>query len=247
MSNPFAKMQSSTTAVAEEGDFLGGGRGVLDTGLYDMEIKMAYAIESKGGAAGMVVVFENDKKQTFTLTEYVSSGNDKGNKNFYIDKDSGEEKLLPGYLKIDGLCLLATKLELKAQTWEEKLVPIYNFDAKAEVPTKVPVATSMLGTKVKLGLLKINENKTKKNDATGKYDPLNEAREVNELNKVFHAETGKTITEYREQTEAAAFLPKWVEKFGNETIDKYKAVVGGATAGAPAAAGGSGKPTQSLF
>lgn len=245
--NPFAKVVASSTAVAEDSDSLGGGGFIVDTGLYDMTIKMVYAIESKGGAAGVVFEFENDKKQTVRLTEYVSSGDEKGNKNFYIDKETGEEKLLPGYLKVDGLFLLATELEMSAQTWEEKLVPIYSHDAKAEVPTKVPVAVSAIGKKVKLGVLKISENKTKKNDATGKYDPINEAREINEVNKVFHAVTGKTITEYREKVEGAEFLKKWEEKYGNgETIDKFKSVVGGATAGAPGAAGG-GKPTESLF
>lgn len=247
MSNPFAKMQASSTAVAEDSDSLGGGGFLVDTGVYDATIKMAYAIESKGGAAGVVFEFETDKKQTIRMTEYISSGNDKGNKNFYIDKETGEEKLLPGYLKVDGICLLATQKELSAQTWEEKLVPIYNYDAKSDVPTKVAVATSLIGTKLKLGMLKINENKTKKNDSTGKYDPINEAREINEVNKVFHAETGKTITEYREKIENADFLAKWKEKYGNLTIDKYKPVAGGVTGGAPAGAAGGGKPTASLF
>lgn len=246
--NPFATMVSSAEAKGEDTDSLGRNFGAIDTGVYDFTVTMAYAIVSKGGANGMVVTLEDDKKQSVTLTEYISSGTEKGCVNYYIDKDSGEKKLLPGYLKMDALALLATKLELSAQTWEEKLVPIFNFDAKTEVPTKVPVATSMLGMKVKAGVLKINENKTKKNDATGKYDPINEAREINEVSKVFHAETGKTIQEYREQKDAAEFLGKWVEKYGTKTIDKFKAVVGGATAGAPsAAAAGGGKPTASLF
>lgn len=246
MSNPFATMTSSASAKSEDTDSLGGGF-VLDTGLYDVTIKMAYAIVAGSGANGVVFEFETSNKKTLRMTEYISSGTEKGCKNFYVDKD-GNEQLLPGFLKVDGLCLLATKLELGQQTWEEKLVPIYNNDAKTEVPTKVFVAVSLLGTKLKLGVLKINENKTKKNETTGKYDPINEARDINEVNKVFHAETGKTISEYREKVETANFLAKWTEKFGTATVEKYKAVVGGATAGAPgAAAAGGGKPTASLF
>lgn len=244
--NPFAKMNTSTEAKGEDTDHLGGSFGVVDTGVYDFTIKMAYAITAKSGAAGMTFVFESADGKIVNLTEYISSGDEKGNNNFYIDKDSGEKKLLPGYMKVDSIALLSTEKELSAQDFEEKLVPIYNYDAKAEVPTKVPVAVSMLGKSIKLGVLKINENKTKKNDATGKYDKINEAREINEVNKIFHAVTGKTIQEYRERKDAAEFLGKWTEKYGTATIDKYKAVVGGATAGAPAAAG-SGKPTASLF
>lgn len=245
--NPFAKMNTSAGAKTEDNDSLGGSR-LLDTGIADMAIKMFYAITARSGAAGVVVIFEDDKKRTLQITEYISSGDEKGNKNFYVDKESGEEKLLPGYVKIDGLCMLANQKELDAQVWEEKLVPIYNFDAKTDVNTKVFVATSMLGCKVKLGVHKVNENKTKKNDATGKYDPINEAREVNVIDKFFHVETGKTMSEYRERKDAAEFLPKWVAKYGTATIDKFKAVVGGATAGAPGqAAAGSSKPTESLF
>lgn len=249
--NPFASMNTSNEAKGEDTDSLGGNFGPIDTGVYDMTIKMVYAIVAKSGANGVVVVFETPDKKTVTQTEYISSGTEKGCNNFYIDKESGEKKLLPGYLKMDALALLATKKELQGpdgQTWEEKMVPIYNSDAKAEVPTKVPVATSMLGCKVKVGILKINENKTKKNETTQKYDPINEAREINEVSKVFHAETGKTIQEYREQKPEPTFLGQWTEKFGTKTIDKFKAVVGGATAGAPgAAAAGGGKPTASLF
>lgn len=246
MSNPFAKMKASTTAVSADTDSLGGAR-LLDTGVVDMTIKVMYAIESKGGAAGVVVEFEGPNKSSLRMTEYVSSGDEKGNKNFYIDQTTNEEKLLPGYLKVDGLCLLATELELDAQTWEDKLVPIWNNDAKAEVNTKVPVAVSMIGKVVKVGVHRIIENKTVKNEVTKKYDPINEEREINEVNKVFHAVTGKTIQEYREKVENADFLAKWQKKFGNETINRYKTVVGGATGGAPAGAGGGGKPTESLF
>lgn len=246
--NPFATMVTNVEAKGEDTDSLGGNFGPIDTGVYDFTIKMAYAIVSKGGANGVVVTLEDDKKQSVTMTEYISSGTAKGCVNFYIDKNDGSKKLLPGYLKMDALALLATKLELGAQTWEEKLVPIYSKDANGEVPTKVAVATSMLGCKVKAGVLKINENKTKLNEATNKYDPINEAREINEVSKVFHAETGKTIQEYREQKDAAEFLGKWVEKYGNKTIDKYKTIAGAPAAGAPGGgAAAAGKPTASLF
>lgn len=249
--NPFASMNTSAEAKGEDTDSLGGNFGPVDTGVYDMTIKMAYAIVAKSGAHGMVITFESADKKSVTQTEYISSGTEKGCKNYYIDKDTGEQKFLPGYLKMDALAMLATKKELQGpngQTWEEKLVPIYNHDAKGEVPTKVPVCVSLLGTKVKVGILKINENKTKKNEATNKYEPINEAREINEVSKVFHAETGKTIQEYREQKEAATFLGQWTEKFGNKTIDKYKTIAGAPAAGAPAgAAGAGGKPTASLF
>lgn len=248
--NPFASMVTSNEAKGEDTDHLGGNFGPIDTGVYDMTIKMAYAIVSKGGANGVVFEFASeDGKKTVSLTEYISSGKDKGYTNYYEDKQTGEKKLLPGYLKVDSIALLATMQELGAQTWEEKLVPIYNYDAKGEVPTKVPVCTSMLGCKIKLGVLKINENKTKKNDATGKYDKINEAREINEVNKIFHAETGKTIQEYREKVENAEFLAKWIAKYGTATIDKFKTVAGAPVAGAPAgqAAAGGGKPTASLF
>lgn len=222
-----------------------GGFGVFDSDIYTGKIKVAYAGTSSGGATSVSLVVETGGKE-YRETFYVT--NKKG-ENFFT-KD-GKKIPLPGFTIVDDICLIASGKPLANQETEEKVIKLYDFEQKAEVPKSVPVLTDLIGQEISLGVLKQLENKTKKNDSTGEYEATDETRETNTVDKVFHPEMKLTVAEARNGKEEPEFWGKWVEKNKGTVRDRTeKKGAGGGNAGAPpkpAAAGGTAAPRQSLF
>lgn len=245
MSNTIFK--SLTTENMEEATDTLGGFSRLDTDVYPATIKMAYAGQSQGGAQSVTVIADV-KGQEHRETLYVT--NRKG-ENFYPDKnDKSVRHPLPGFTTVDDLCLLATGHPLAEQDAEPKVVKIYNFEERKEVPTEVPVLLDLIGKNVQLGIVKRIEDKTAKNDQSGEYEPTGETREVNLIDKVFHVETGRTVSEYRHEIDPAEFMPAWIKRNQGKTRDVSKAskgnVAGNSGSGRPG--GGERKPaSKSLF
>lgn len=201
--NPFGDL--STDGIEAARDVLGGG-GAVDSGVYTGTIKLAYAGMSSGGARSLTVHLDLDGRE-YREVLYVTN---KQKQNYY-EKD-GKKSPLPGFTVANDLALLATGLALSEQEIEEKVVKLYDFDAKAEVPTKVQAMTSLHGRAISVGILKQLEDKKKKNDSTQQYEPTGETRETNVIDKVFHAETGKTVSEYTAKVAEAEFQGKWKAK-----------------------------------
>lgn len=241
MSNPFADVKSDSE-IKNEKDSLGGGF-IWESGAQLVTITMAYAGSSDGGAKSMNYEFKTDDGRTLKNQQWVTSSTAKGGNNYY-EKD-GVKSYLPGYNIANAIALLAAHKELHELTYEEKLVKIYNADAKGDIPTKAFVATDLLGKQVILGVVKQTVNKNVKTD-TG-YQPTAETRDENIIDKVFDAETKKTIAEFRDKSETAQFYQPWVDK--NTGVTRSRVKKDGLVAGAPKAAGGSSsaKPTESLF
>lgn len=240
--NPFGDL--AVNDMEEGKDTLGGGSRILETEVYDATIKLVYAGESSGGAKSVTVHLDIDGTE-YKETVYVTSGKEKGQKPFY-EKD-GKKIPLPGFTTANDLALLSTGKDLGSQDFEAKVVKLYDFESRAEVPTNVMVATSLLGLQVKVGILKIEKNKQVKEGNA--YVDTNDKVERNEINKIFHAETGKTVSEFTAKAESAEFLPKWKEKNSGKTVNKFKAV---GSAGTPGQSGGSsagsaGGSSKSLF
>lgn len=232
-------------SIENEKDSLGSGSRVRESGLYPMTIDLAYVTKSKSEALALNLVLKDgagEIKQQLWMT----SGKEKGCKNYY-EKD-GEKFYLPGFLQANALCLLTVGKEISVLDTEDKVISLYNFDAKSEVPTKVPMLTELLGKEILVGLIKQTVDKNVK-DATGNYVPSGETRDENEVDKMFRASDRKTTAEIRAGSEAE-FADKWAEKWAGKTKDKSTKGAAG-TAGAPAKAGGQpgsgNKPTQSLF
>lgn len=246
------KNLKTDSSIAAEKDTLGGG-GVFDSGYYNFIVTMAYLQESSGGALGLFLTLK-DKASGRELrnSQYLTGGRDKGQKNYYEDKN-GEKQYLPGFLIGNSLAMLTTGKEISDLDTEEKVVSIYNFDARADVPTKVPVLVDLLGKEINAGVLRVTEDKTKKGD-DGKYYPTGETRDVNELDKFFCAREGYehfTTAEIKAKATEPEFYKAWTEKNAGKT--RVKTSKQGGTAGAPgkpagaAAPAGGGKPASSLF
>lgn len=239
--------------VAEDKDVLGGGNGPVDSGAYTAKVGMAYVAKSKGGALGLfltlLVTIGQDTKEV-RQTLWMTSGDAKGNKPYYT-KD-GENYPLPGFSQANSLAALATGKEMSDLDTEEKVIKLYDFDAKAEVLTKVQAVTDLIGKEIVVGIIKQTVDKTKDN-GSGVYEATGETREENEIDKFFCARDGfenMTTTEIKAKAEKAEFYTAWTEKWTGVTRNKAKGAAAGGTAGAPgkpAAAGGTAKPKSSLF
>lgn len=237
---------STDESIADEKDSVGGG-GPVDSGIYPCVISMAHVIKSAGGATGLVLTLKTEDAKEIRQTLWMTSGTAKGGKNYY-EKD-GQKHYLPGFTQANSLCLLAAGKEISAMDTETKVINMYSFEAKAEVPTKAEVLMDLLGKEIIVGIIKQTVDKTKKNDATGAYEATGEVREENEVDKFFRAKDRMTTAEIRAQAEEPVFIDTWEQKWAGKVKDRAK----GAAAGLPGvpklggAPGASKKPTTSLF
>ena len=150
---------------------------------------------------------------------------------------------------------MTTDAPLSAQDVEDKSVNIYDFDARKDVPTVVPVLVGLLNQEITFTIEKQLGYKQVKN-AQDQYVDTAEEQEKNELNKFFHTETKLTVTEAENGLEEGVFYHKWLEANVDENgvgkvRDKRKGSKGGAATGKPpvpgAPASASTAPRKSLF
>jgi len=208
----------------ETKDVLGGGGFTLDTDAYPMIVDMAYLGKSTGGAMNVNLHLKKAEggNQVYRHTIYVTSGDKKGNKNFYTNQQ-GTKITLPGYSLCDLISQICAGKNLATLDSEEKTIKLWDFDAKEEVPTKVPALTELIGQPILVGIQKIRENK-RANDGTGNWVNTNESREINEIVKVFYPD-GFTVAEKAAEAEVPAFIDKWKAQNGPDYVkDKFKAV-----------------------
>lgn len=240
--NMLANLASDAT-IAHEKDSVGGS-GPAESGLYNHTISMAYLTKSSGGALGLVLSLKDGNREV-RQTLWMTSGTAKGGKNYY-EKD-GERHYLPGFNLANSLCLLTTGKEISALETETKVVNVYSYEAKAEVPTKVEVLMDLIGKEIITGLIKQTVDKTKKNDATGVYEATGETRDENEIDKFFRASDRMTTAEIRAQADTASFIQTWDQKWSGKTRERASKANG--VSGAPKGAGAAiaKKPTTSLF
>lgn len=238
----------STAGAEKVTDRVGGG-GTIPTGIYTGTIKAAYAGKSEGGANSITTLIEAggiELRETHWVT------NKKG-ENTYPDKNDPKKKhLLPGFVNVNDMCLLVADGELMDMEFEEKVLKLYDFDAKKEVPTNVMVISALTGKEVTIAVVEQTVDKTKKDD-NGVYQPTGETRNENIIEKVLHSDR-RTVTEIREQIEAPVWAPAWAEKNTGKLRNRAKGADGktgapGGRSGAPgaASAGGSPAPKKSLF
>lgn len=222
-----------------------GGFSPFDSDIYVGDIKAAYAGQSQGGATSVSLIVDFSGKE-YRETFYVT--NKKG-ENFFISPEK-KKVPLPGFTVVDDICLIASGKPLAEQNTEEKVINLYDFDAKKELPKSVPMLTDLLGQKIALGVLKQLENKNVKQG--DEYVPSAETREINIVDKVFHPEVKLTVAEARNGKDAPEFWDKWVERNKGQVRDKRtdKGGAGGNTGAPPkasGAAGGTAAPRKSLF
>lgn len=256
--NPFASTANTSNEQIETDSDRLGGSFIWDSAAYLVTILAAYAGKSKGGAGSMNFEVQGPDGRKFKFTEWVTSGDAKGNKPYY-EKD-GKKSYLPGFNNVNAISMFCAKKELNALVFETKILKLRNYDTKTDVPTEVPMATELLGKQFILGLTKVEENKTK--NVGDQYLPVCDkdgkpiTKFTNEVSKIFYADNKCTIAELREAKQKGAapvadFYPKWVEANEGKVVNKVKTdnlvpEAGGAgPAGTPTDA--SGAEVDSLF
>ena len=84
-----------------------GGSYAWESGVYDATVKMVYLNQSASGAVSFNAVLTNSSGRELRETMWIKSGDAKGNKTYYTDKD-GKDRPLPGYAVANSMCVAAT-------------------------------------------------------------------------------------------------------------------------------------------
>ena len=218
-------------------DSVGGGFNI-ESGVYSAVVDMAYLDMSKGGAYSLNLTLKTEDGKTLREQLWMTGGTEKGQLNYYLDKD-GKKQYLPGFNIANAIAVLSVGKEIGDLEPEDKMVNIRNFELKKDVPTSKPVYTDLIGQQIAVGIIKQIVAKNVK-QADGSYVAGTETRTENIIDAVFSAITGQTLNEFRDGIDPV-FAQKWAEANTGKTRDRTKKAAGTATAGAPAA------PTKSLF
>lgn len=237
----------TTDDLEETGDRL-GGFGAVESGVYDATIQVAYVSTSPDEDSKSMWITVVAKAGNQEIKERVLIAGREG-QNFYTDKKDPKKKIpLQGYTTINDLCLLITGYPLVEQDTEEKIVKIYNFTEKKELPTPVQVLTALTGQPTKLGILRQVVDKQKLDKNSGEYVNTGDTRTENTIDKVFHAETGRTVTEYQHEVDPAEFLPEWEKRNKGRDRNRAKGANGGGNGASGEGRPGGGKSAKtSLF
>ena len=223
----FSAVQNANLTTKEE-DVLGGSF-TVPTNVYPAIIKLAYVDKSAKGAINVVfdfAILANGKERNHKETIYISNA---AGSFTYKDKKTGEDKPMPGFVTVDSICKAITGKSITQMTTEKKLVKIYDYTQKAEVPQEKEVLMDLVRGKLELGIQELTVDKTVKSD-TGEYVPTGETRDINELSKVF-TEDGLTLVEKEAGATEAKFKAAWIKQYADKKINKAKGKAAGAKAG----------------
>lgn len=222
----FAAIQNSNVQTKEE-DVLGGSR-TVPSNVYPAGIKLAYLDKSAKGAICVVFDFAlmvNGKECTHKETFYISNA---AGSFTYKDKKTGEDKPMPSFVTVDTICKVVTGKGLAELSSEKKMVKVYDYDQKAEVPQEKEVLMDLVRGKLELGILEVTVDKNVKSD-TG-YVPSGETRDINEVSKIF-TEEGLTLVEKDAGKTETKFKEAWIAQYADKKINKAKGAASGAKAG----------------
>ena len=223
----------TTENVERSGDRLGGGRTVLDAGIYrGATVKAAYTGKSQSSNADSITVIMDVNGTEVSSTYWVTN---KDGKNTYQTK-AGKDALLGGYDDMDQFSLLAGGVPLNEADFEDKVIKIYDFEKRADVEVSRPTMVDCIGEKLTVAIQRTKLNKREK--VGDEYVNKAETYEINEIVKFFQDETDLTVEEIKAGLEKADFVHRWEEKFAGQVNDKSVEVSGkpGApTGGAPQA------------
>lgn len=238
MSNLFGNLKTEGLEAATDrvgGDF------TFETDVYLAKVKVAYFGKSPKGANFLGLVFGMPDGRDYSEDVYFTN---KAGENFYVKND--KKNPLPGFTLVNDLMMVALGKELSevsSDDVEERVIKMYDRNEKKEMPTKVNMVVSLLGSEVGLAIQKSEETQMEK-DGDGNYTiPTDKTRFTNNLEKVLLPDTLHTVTEARNENEPE-WAKKWTERNKGIVRDKkYKGnaqVKAGLPGKAPSAPGASG-------
>lgn len=248
----FDGIDNSAKTEAEKDSVKGARRQPLDSDIYNTLVKSAHVIKSKGGAMGVVlnlVVADGDHKdRELRQTEYITSGDKKGNKTYYEREEDGKMKKfnLPGFSMIDNLTQLIAGKGVTEMPTEKRTINLYDFEQKKEVPTEVDMLVDLVNKPICSAVLRQIQDKTAKDAQSGEYKPTGQVFETNVIDKFLDPLTRHTASEKMNGVDAD-FQTRWVEKWKDNIDDQSSGVNNAGQKGAPAPSGGGGEAKAPLF
>ena len=238
----------------QEVDIIYGGSKILPSNIYDFIIETAYIHKSDGGALALVLDVKAKTGEQFKQSLYFTSGDKKGNKNFYLKKDKSKH-FLPGFNQAHAIGLLACGKGISKlmKLTDKKVINLWDYDAKKELPTTVDMVSDLEGKAITFGITHQIVNAKVKNDK-GIYvtDPSGKTREENELGKVFRTKDQLTYAEILAKETEPKFYKRWLEANEGKVIERLdkdiKAIKPGDAAKTKPSEGASADDeTESLF
>lgn len=240
MNNDF--LNFNTGGAKQETESVGGGRILLDSAIYPAKIKQAYMDAYDSGARFASITLDIDGKD---YEERLLLTNGKG-ESFWTDND-GAPQQYSGLTRLEELVFAAGFPNIQAAGVAPGTIRAWDKDAKAFVLRQhATVMGNLHGKEVLVALIKVNQNKQKKNPNSGKYDKLNENEEVNQIDKFSNLQ-GQTLLEAAKNVNPPQFMAAWKEKWSGKVKDIYKQQKGAPTTGTPTAAGQASAAADSLF
>lgn len=197
-----------------------GGTYLVDSGLYDMVIDMAYLTQSRSSKA-IALVLKLKGRDGVMLNETIYFTNRNGDIHYIKE---GEKIALPGYAQLNSLAhVVENKGFMEVlQSAQEKQVMVYDWDEKKDVAQTKEVVMDLINKKVKVGVLRQYEDI---GDSNNNYAPSGFSREANKFDKFFDIDSGKTFGEISAGKEAT-YIDKWLARNENITRDMTKNKIG---------------------
>ncbi len=198
-----------------------GGSFLVDTGVYQCNIDSAYFGISKGGAHFLHLSLKTPSNVTVNEDMYIT--NKQGSTTYPDKKNPKKQYPLPGWTMANKVAMLVLGISINElyELSEEKVLSVYDFNAKGMVDTKVPkVPVQLFGQPLGAAIERVRENKRKANPA-GKYVNSAEVIEKNQFRQFFDPTTGLTLSEKEDPTiNEPLYLVEWKEKFAGKTTDR---------------------------
>jgi len=225
--NPFGKMKyDSKTAV--DADTLGGSKFTpLPSNVYDLTVKLLYLTQSEKGAWAVNLEATTPDNKTYKESVYISNA---AGENEYKDSKTGEMKVMSSFLTMNALCLLTDGKAIKSQRMEKKVINVYSYKDKKDIPTEVLMLVDIVGKQFKAGILLREQNKRVKNQENV-YVNTADIVSVNVLDKVFRFRDSCTETEIRAGATEGSFIKDWKAKYEGQVDNWVRKVQG--SSGAP--------------
>lgn len=203
--------------VVDNSENVGGGWSADESGVQLVVLTEAYLTESQHGA--LAFNFSTKDKEANERRYQIYFTNRK-KEVFYTDKKTKEKRKLPGYQTVDNICKAVcgkTFMEVN-KTAKNKVIDLFDFESRKEIPTEVKSFPAVLKKPVLLGVIKIVKNKYAKGKET------NDKVEVNEVNMVFRKSDKLTPKEVDEKKTEPKQHDRWVKYWTDRVKDEFKEV-----------------------
>ena len=146
LANIAEKAQSTQAQDMEERVSSGSSKRIEESGCYTAVVTMAKLREAQSGAIGIDIELKTEDEKEIKITEWIQSGDAKGNKTTYTDKE-GNEVNLPGFTKVKNINFLINGV-FGLPTGETKQIKEYSWDEKKDILVTREVITSWINRPV---------------------------------------------------------------------------------------------------